>query len=1012
MAREIGLRIKLNGLNTVITDIQTLEDELRKAREDLKQVEIGSSVFNELAGEIANTQRQLDELNQSTQALGTEKVVEGFSKLGGGISSAFAAATAAVNLFGSDAEEASKVAADAQNLLTIALSIRGAAEIRTGAQIVARTIAERAATAATNATTTATRVLYTTLAANPYTAIIAAVGLLVAAYFSLKTETDETTETLKTLDELLNENQASIQGNILQIRNLQSVLNNTNSTYEEQIGAYEQLQKLVPELSNLTLEQARAQGVLNSAIEEEITLIGLRAEQKALEDFLVQDKKREIAAEREREQREQAKKQLKELQLQQQEYNRAVGSGFQGTFEEYQKLQQSYQNLGNELAGNEVQVKKLTTTEERLLNVTQQISAITGKRKIQTDNLSNSQSKLNEFITKSISRFKELGQSLTFNYGEPKILADLREIDRELKRLTEGPESFESKLKKTFQQGATDIFGEIYDSYREQLSNAVLEGGDELGSTIARITSEAAAKVQTGEFSIEAFVSLQSLAQEYANLQKILTEIPDITNILKDNKFYEGLKGQLIQTGQIIFQEVNGNIQLLDTTSEEYINSLTKGTSNFQKITETITKQIIDSLMATGKYTKEQATEIANERVKAVTGLSTAIVTQEEKIRGVLFETQKLSNDINKNLGANTEAYRNFVLENVDLLSEGFKKVGLENKKFFEGVSLTQKEQADLEQELIKRRLDEYKGFFTQRQIDAQDLIQLDILLAQQGIDLEKFSAEEKLKIIQAFYEKIKGFRDANTTNEKDANKELFDGIQRGLQELQNALSTISSLTAQGFDLELQKLENSYNKSLENIVGDTAEANQKRIELEQQYQQEKAEVEKKSRIRSLEFQLAQSIADGAAAIVRTLAEFGATPVGIGLSAVAAGLTAAQVGLIRQQIEFARSLAGGGMIFGPSHEYGGVFAGGGVNLEGGEVVLNRNTSMDYLSLLSTLNQQGGGQPIVNNPSGSLLEERVLQALASQRKEPIRAYVLGSEITNSQAINRRLEELSTL
>ena len=351
-------------------------------------------------------------------------------------------------------------------------------------------------------------------------------------------------------------------------------------------------------------------------------------------------------------------------------------------------------------------------------------------------------------------------------------------------------------------------------------------------------------------------------------------------------------------------------------------------------------------------------------------------------------------------------------MENVDLLAESYKKVGLENKKLFEGIKLNNKQQSELEKELIKRRLDEYKGFFTQRQIDADDLVQLDILLAQQGIDLEKFSAEEKLKIIQAFYEKLKGFREQNTTGEKDANEDLFKNLQRGIQELQNALSTISSLTAQGFDLQLQKLENTYTNSLDNIVGDTAESNQKRIELEQQYQDERAQVEKESRIKSLEFQLAQSIADGAAAIVRTLAEFGATPVGFALSAVAAGLTAAQVGIIRQQIDFARSLAGGGRIFGPSHEYGGVYAGGGVNLEGGEVVLNRNTSMDYLPLLSTLNQQGGGQPIVNNPSGSLLEERILQALSKQRQEPIRAYVLGSEITNSQAINRRLEELSTL
>ena len=39
--KTIGIRIQLNGIDTVITDIKTLENEIRKAKEDLKQVDIG-----------------------------------------------------------------------------------------------------------------------------------------------------------------------------------------------------------------------------------------------------------------------------------------------------------------------------------------------------------------------------------------------------------------------------------------------------------------------------------------------------------------------------------------------------------------------------------------------------------------------------------------------------------------------------------------------------------------------------------------------------------------------------------------------------------------------------------------------------------------------------------------------------------------------------------------------------------------------------------------------------------
>ena len=139
-------------------------------------------------------------------------------------------------------------------------------------------------------------------------------------------------------------------------------------------------------------------------------------------------------------------------------------------------------------------------------------------------------------------------------------------------------------------------------------------------------------------------------------------------------------------------------------------------------------------------------------------------------------------------------------------------------------------------------------------------------------------------------------------------------------------------------------------------------------------------------------------------------------------AIAVGILGAiQVALIGQQLAAAQSLAGGGririgaggIVMGPSHEQGGVsFASGGVNLEGGESVINRQSSMNYGGLLSSINQMGGGQPLVNNPSNSLSEERLVQAIAKSRQEPIRAYVMNSEITNGQAINRRLEELSTI
>ena len=220
--KTIGIRLQLNGLNTVITDIKTLEAEIKKAKEDLKDIGlnfgIDSSSFKQLKNEIFEAEKYLNKLNKSVESVSNERQIEGFSKLGAGISSSFAAATAAVSLFGKESEDVQKAATEAQNLLTIALSLRGIMEVKTGAQIVAKTIADKASALATNATTVATRTLYATLAANPYGAILAVVGLLVAAYLTLGKETEEVAEKTKTLNELRTESEKSIVGEVSKLK--------------------------------------------------------------------------------------------------------------------------------------------------------------------------------------------------------------------------------------------------------------------------------------------------------------------------------------------------------------------------------------------------------------------------------------------------------------------------------------------------------------------------------------------------------------------------------------------------------------------------------------------------------------------------------------------------------------------------------------------------------------------------------------------------------------------------
>ena len=365
--KTIGIKIQLNGIDTVITDIKTFENEIKKAREDLKGIEIGSSQFKKLSSEIGLAESQMLGLIQSTKRLTKEREIEGIGKLGQGIASSFAAATAAVSLFGNESEEVQKAATAASNLLTLALSARGIAEVKLGAQLVLRTIAENAAAkanelsraanlaevasldasttafaanttaeainttvtqanatataqgtieanlntgaqaantvatgAAAGATTLLTRAqvaLYTAIASNPILALVSALGLLVTLFVAFGKEQDKEIVKTKTLNELRNEGIAQTETEITKIQILTSIIKDNNASLDARYGAYEQLKKLVPELSDLTLEEAESQGLLNIAIEREIQLIGLRAEQKAIENFLVQEAEKRIKAE-------------------------------------------------------------------------------------------------------------------------------------------------------------------------------------------------------------------------------------------------------------------------------------------------------------------------------------------------------------------------------------------------------------------------------------------------------------------------------------------------------------------------------------------------------------------------------------------------------------------------------------------------------------------------------------------------------------------------------------------
>ena len=1066
--KTIGIRIQLNGLNTVITDIKTLENEIRKAKEDLKEVEIGGTIFNQLSREISEAETKLMGLQEAARGISKEKTLEGFGKLGAGISSSFAAATAAVSLFGKESESVQKAATQAQNLLTIALSIRGIAEIKLGADIVARTIAEKAATLATNATNTATKALYSTLAKNPYGLIIAAVGALVAAYISLTDETDkvnEAAESQKKIDELTTKSKEDLirktTEQSIRLRALQLIVNNTKKSELERNQALSDLKKELPGLTGLELGRAnslrlinaeienglslgkleiQSQAIIAVALEKEIRLRTIKGEQDA-NNLKIAELQRKIDFENRKDAPVDYSRQERVFNLQKdqndlKQANTKLENESKTLTRDRNRLEGEYDGIIVKLNSNKARTNNIVETYNKNLKEEKKNQKdVNQATQEQIDNVSKLTLAYDKQIAElqsTLDAYKKIGELTKVDIQEPGIVKDIEAINEARKALQLPTLESEFKnigieistvnskfsIQKDILKNATDEFGTYYESIRKILSEASqTESVDVFAETIRVALNDASEQLQSGKITKGAFDAFKTLTDQYLGFNKVIKDNP-LFKPEQLSTFLDLEKQILIATGDYTLElnKQTGQIEKVAVKVKDYTgiqqtqNNLLKDyavqlTENYNKelsvlnLTGEAREKNIQSLLKQGQITKEQATELLSfkkteednkklnklieqivaARISALKTVTQTIVQEENQIREFLFRVQEAQKE---GVALSAEAIKQTLLNNLNLV-----------------VEFTQKQN--------KVVIDEKK-----EQVDQ--LVSLEEQLGVKGIDISKLTEEEKLKILKVYLAKQKEEKDAAAEDDKKRGKTTAEDIANALQKFSQLIGQTASLVAQSFSFQLQQLEKESKKALEQVTGDTERSNELRIELEKQYQKEREQLEKRALIKSLQFQLIQAIADTAQAVTANLA--------IPPLAVAVGiLGAVQIGLITQQLNQAQSMAGGGkirlgaggIVMGPSHENGGVsFAGGGLNLEGGESVINRQSSMNYGSLLSQINQSGGGQPLVNNASNSLMEERLIQAISKANQQPIRAYVLNSEITSGQAINRRLDELATL
>jgi len=302
-------------------------------------------------------------------------------------------------------------------------------------------------------------------------------------------------------------------------------------------------------------------------------------------------------------------------------------------------------------------------------------------------------------------------------------------------------------------------------------------------------------------------------------------------------------------------------------------------------------------------------------------------------------------------------------------------------------------------------------------------------------LKLEKEIADGALKI-----------QDDAAKKTKEASEKGIKDIAENIAEIAQVVSSVLSEIASFFDAYYAAQEekvNSYyedeteklNEEKENQLAQFGQTEEQRAAIEQEYalkeqqlaaEQEAKLKEIKKKQADVEFAItvAQIIANTAASIASAVA---ASPLtgGLPFSAINAAIGAIQLATAIQQRTATQALAKGGILTGPSHAQGGIMIPGtGIEVEGGEAVINRRSTALYGPLLSAINQAGGGNQLVPNYFGTMQfggqigfnETSISSAvqegiLAGTQTVATRAYIVSTDVQNDIVRTSRLRRQTT-
>jgi hypothetical protein len=267
--------------------------------------------------------------------------------------------------------------------------------------------------------------------------------------------------------------------------------------------------------------------------------------------------------------------------------------------------------------------------------------------------------------------------------------------------------------------------------------------------------------------------------------------------------------------------------------------------------------------------------------------------------------------------------------------------------------NLIKKEQ-ELQNKLLQLKK-ESQGAETAEIINAQDELKEVTKEKErvQGEELTQVKLENKIAEAEILGEEET--RQKEIEAEKKAEEDEAEKLR--IEEQEAAIAEIKNAAVAAGEQFVQEAFNNQNRRVdENLAREVEALNLKREagEInEEEFNKKRVALDKKAFKDRKRLSQAQNVVDFAVGAGKTVANLG-YPAAIPALIPLAIQAATQAGIIASQ-----KFAQGGIIHGASHANGGVQIGNGIEAEGGEAIINKKSTAKHLSLLSAINQDGGG-----------------------------------------------------